>query len=78
MKFEINHPANKKVPEPVWRLELRHTSCGVDMVAIGEDDREHFLLTLLNDGRFHRCIHIDEDSGFKLTQFGQLVECRNL
>ncbi len=80
MKFEINHPVNmrKEIPDPVWRLELRHCSTGVNVVAIGEDGRKHFLLTLLRDGKFHRCVHIDEDSGFKLTKFGQLVECRNL
>ena len=60
------------------RIELRHNSYGVDVVAIGEEGEKHFLLTLLHDGRFHRCVHIDEDSGFKINKFGQLVECRNL
>lgn len=78
MKFEINHPEKNGAPEPVWRLELCHGKGGVTIMATGEDGRRHQLLTLLNDGRFHRCCHVDEDSGFKLSKFGRLVECRNL
>ena len=78
MKLEINHPKDEKNSEPIMRLELRHSSAGVDVVAIAKDGKKHFLLTLLSDGRFHRYVHIDEDSGFRLSKFGQLVECRNL
>lgn len=78
MKFEINHPKDEKNPEPIMRLKLLHCSYGVTIIAIAEDGKEHNLLTLLSDGRFHRCVHIEEDSGFKLSKFGQLVECRNL
>lgn len=78
MRFELNPPKDEKNPEPIVRLGLRHSSSGVCIVATTEDGRTHHLLTLLSDGRFHRCLHIDEDSGFKIGKSGQLVERRYL
>lgn len=78
MRFELNLPKEEENLEPVVRIGLRHSSSGVDIVATTEDGRKHYLLTILPDGRFHRCVHVDEDSGFRVSKCGQLVECRNL
>lgn len=78
MNFELDLPKDKQNPEPIVRLGLRHNGSGVDLVATTEDGRKHCLLTILHDGRFHRCVHIDGDCGFTVNNYGQLVECRNL
>jgi len=78
MIFKLKPTEREESLEPIVGLELRHDKQFVDVIAISQDNSEQSILTFLPDGRFHRCLNVEPNSGFRINKYGQIVECKNL